>query len=99
MTQSWNNNYYHFGSELSLGKCWGLVAPLSNVRHWLGVQFLQRVTHWYLSGNPFWAAATVQDKQFVVDARRKGRQDVGLSPFAKKADVLGLRWEQGVEFW
>ena len=72
---------------------------MSSVRHWLGAHNLRREN----------ALTFVMRK--VLDRGRGLRQpvyygrvvespgEVGLSPFAKKADVLGLRWEQGVEFW
>ena len=34
-----------------------------------------------------------------MDARQKDPEVVDLSPFSKRADVLGSQWEQDVEFW
>lgn len=45
------------------------------------------------------AEYSVRDNRFAVDARQKGLEVVGLSPFCIRAVVLGSQWEQDVEFW
>ena len=71
---------------------------MSPVRHWLEVHFLRREIHQCLSCTKFLAEDSAKDNRFVVDARQKGLDDVGLSPSSKKAVVPGLRWERDYEF-